>query len=258
MYLSLTLFTLNLSICVFSHASSLSILVCLFTILSGTFRWTERKDVLLLREVRMEQPFIYRTGSKEAGQKWTDIAANLNKHPDFQMSRDQRSVRERFNKLLQDFTSKINKEENASGISPAPPTEAEHILEEIKEVIASNVLAPKTNNKAEGERNKALKIRNQAMKTWGKENQKEDDEEVQEKPRRKRNRRSTADPLEYLASKRESEMELRKEELQLRKQQLELESKRQARMQEQMLFQQRQMQQQMQLMLALVQKNKKQ
>ena len=151
----------------------------------------------------MEQPFIYWTGSKEAGQKWTDIAANLNKHPDFQMSKDQRSVRERFNKLLQDFTSKINKEENASGISPAPPTEAEHILEEIKEVIASNVLAPKTNNKAEGERNKALKIKNQAMKTWGKGNQKEDDEEVEEKPRRKRNRRSTVDPLEYLASKRE-------------------------------------------------------
>ena len=173
------------------------------------------------------------------------------------MSWNQRSVRERFNKLLQDFTSKINKEENASGISPAPPTEAEHILEEIKEVIASNVLAPKTNDKAEGERNKALKIRNQSMKTWGKENQKEDDEEVEEKPR-KRNRRSTADPLDYLASKRESEMELRKEELQLRKQQLELECKRQAQMQEQMLFQQRQMQQQMQLMLALVQENKKQ
>ena len=139
-----------------------------------------------------------------------------------------------------------------------PPTAAEHILEEIKEVIASNVLAPKTNDKAEGERNKALKIRNQAMKTWGKENQKEDDEEVEEKPRRKRNRRNTVEPLEYLASKRESEMELRKEELHLRKQQLELESKRQAQMQEQMLFQQRQMQQQMQLMLALVQENKKQ
>ena len=213
--------------------------------------------MLLLREVRMEQPFIYRTGSKEAGQKWTDIAANLNKHPDFQMSRDQRSVRERFNKLLQDFTSKINKEENASGISPVPLTEAKHIQEEIKEVIASNVLAPKTNDKAEGERNKALKIRNQAMKTWGKESQK-DDEEVEEKPRRKRNKRSTVGPLEYLASKRDSEMELRKEELQLRKQQLELESKRQAQMQEQMLFQQRQMQQQMQLMLALVQENKKQ
>ena len=124
--------------------------------------------MLLLREVRMEQPFIYRTGSKEAGQKWTDIAANLNKHLDFQMSRDQRSVRERFNKLLQDFTSKINKEENASGISPAPSTEAEHIPEEIKEVIASNVLAPKTNDKAEGERNKALKIRNQARKPGAK------------------------------------------------------------------------------------------
>ena len=123
--------------------------------------------MLLLREVRMEQPFIYRTGSKEAGQKWTDIAANLNKHPDFQMSRDQRSVRERFNKLLQDFTSKINKEENASGISIAPPTEGEHILEEIKEVIASNVLAPKTNDKAEGERNKAFKDQKSSHENLG-------------------------------------------------------------------------------------------
>ena len=47
------------------------------------------------------------------------------------------------NKLLQDFTSKLNKEENASGISPATITEAEQFLEVINEVIASNVLAPK-------------------------------------------------------------------------------------------------------------------
>ena len=69
-------------------------------IVSGTFRWTEKKNVLLLREVRVEQPFLYKTGSKETGRKWTSVAAILNKHHDFcDNPRDQRSVRERFQRF---------------------------------------------------------------------------------------------------------------------------------------------------------------
>ena len=86
---------------------------------SGTFRWDEKKDKILLREVRQKEPYIERSGSKEAGQKWSEIAAVINTHADFaMMPRDQRSVRERFTKLLNDFNTKMNKEEKASGISP--------------------------------------------------------------------------------------------------------------------------------------------
>ena len=82
-----------------------------------------------------------RIGSKEAGQKRSEIAAAINIHADFAvMPRDQRSVRERFNKLLSDFNAKMQREVKASGISPDDLSEVDQMLEEIQEVITSNVI----------------------------------------------------------------------------------------------------------------------
>ena len=197
-----------------------------------------------------------RIGSKEAGQKWSEIAAAINIHADFAvMPRDQRSVRERFNKLLSDFNAKMQREVKASGISPDDLSEVDQILEEIQEVITSNAISPCAANekgKSESERAKALAIRNRAMTSWGKETAEDVNEEENTNPRRKRSRRSGSDPLEYLKMKRETEMELKKEEMLFLKEQLNLEEKRmeaeqkrQAQMQEQFLLQQRQLQQQM-------------
>ena len=196
-----------------------------------------------------------RIGSKEAGQKWSEIAAVINLHADFAvMPRDQRSVRERFNKFLSDFNAKMQKEQKASGISPDDLSEVDQILEEIQEVITSNAISPcatSDKGKSESERAKALAIRNRAMTSWGKETAKDVDEEENTKPTRKRSRRSGNDPFEYLKTKRETEMELKKEEMALRREQLnfeekrmEAERKRQAQMQEQFLLQQRHLQQQ--------------
>ena len=108
-----------------------------------------------------------RIGSKEAGQKWSEIAATINTHADFAvMPKDQRSVRERFNKLLNDFHTKMQKEEKASGISPDHLSEVEQILEEIQEVTTSYAITQNTSSdkgKSESERAKALAIRNKAM-----------------------------------------------------------------------------------------------
>ena len=153
-----------------------------------------------------------RTGSKEAGEKWSEVAAIINTHADFPaMSRDRRSVTERFNKLLGDFNTKMQ-EEKASGISPDDLTDREQILGEIQEVIASNAITPcasSDNGKLESEQTKALAITNRAMTSWGKETPDKEDT----KPRCKR--RSGSDPLEYLKVKRETEMELKKEEMAL-------------------------------------------
>lgn len=90
---------------------------------SGPFRWNEAKSTLLLRELYSSEPFLYKVGSKEAGQKWTEVAEKLNCYSLFRdMPRDQRSVREQFNKLLKDYKNKKNKEERAIGINPDPPT----------------------------------------------------------------------------------------------------------------------------------------
>ena len=73
----------------------------LFLTFIGAFRWTEDKDRSLLREIRVVEPYNYMVGSKEAGQGWTEVANNLNYYEGFkEMPRDQRSVRERFNKLV--------------------------------------------------------------------------------------------------------------------------------------------------------------
>ena len=53
------------------------------------------------------------------------------------MPRDERSVRDRFKKLLTDFKAKIRREEGESGTSPEPFSENETLLEEIEEKMRS-------------------------------------------------------------------------------------------------------------------------
>ena len=127
-----------------------------YFIFSGTFKWTEERDRIFLREVLVLQPFIYKPGTKEAGTKWSEVSTKINSYAHFSSNpRDQRSVRERFSRLLSDYTKKIKQEESASGIAPDPPTENEQMLEEIVEIMKSTPTpAPKDEkkNKKKGER----------------------------------------------------------------------------------------------------------
>ena len=109
-----------------------------FIYFSGTFRWSPEKDKLLLREVRYIEPYKFKHGTKESGQAWNEVANGVNQHEGFKvMPRDQRSVRDRFNKLLAEKKKKVRKEEGESGTNPEPFSEAETILEEIDEHILS-------------------------------------------------------------------------------------------------------------------------
>lgn len=88
----------------------------------------------------------------------------MNQHDGFKvMARDQRSVRDRFNKLLTDFKAKLRKEEEDSRANPEPLSEAETILEEIAEhiVSAKDDSAPaitKDNEQPKNERKKAKRM----------------------------------------------------------------------------------------------------
>lgn len=108
------------------------------------------------------------------------------------------------------------------------------------------------------ETEKALKIRDKAMKTWGKTKKDSDhsdsgesDEKCVTTPRRKRQRRRGSDALKYHEGNAHREAELKKEELAFCKEQAELENKRlqlertrQEQLQEQAQQQMQQMQQQ--------------
>ena len=113
-------------------------LIYYFFTCSGPFRWTEGKNTLVSRDVFTSEPFLYKIGSKEAGQKWTEVAGKLNSYSLFKViPRDQRSVREHYNKLLAEYKRKKNNEEKASGITPDSPTENEKMLEDIIEIMNS-------------------------------------------------------------------------------------------------------------------------
>jgi len=173
---------------------------------------------------------LHKVGSKEAGQHWTEVAEHLNSRDGFRENpRDQRSVRERFNKLLNEFKAKTRSEEAASGTAVDPLTENEILLEEIVEIMQSLSSERTSNTKMSEskEREKALKMRDKAMKTWGKtkkdadqSDSDESDEKCMTTPRR------GSDALKYLEENAHREAELKREELAFRKEQAELENKR--------------------------------
>ena len=222
--------------------------------------------------MREREPYLFKIGSKEAGQKWSEIASALNTHSDFaKMPREQRSVRERFNKIIGEFKAKMSREEKASGITPDNLTKTEILLEEIKEIITSSSSTCSMNSTTkEADRAKAMSVRKMAMESWGKRSAKEgnedddDDEDDQVVKRRKRTRRSAVDPMDYLKMRRESEIEMKKEEMALLKEKLaledkriELEKKRQAQIEEQLKMQQQRMLQSQNMILAMLQKMNK-
>jgi hypothetical protein len=77
------------------------------------FTWKDIHEDLLLQEVLLLEPFQYRSGSKERGAVWSTIAENLSKSG---MKVSQRSVREKFDKLVKEFKRKEAMEQRASDI----------------------------------------------------------------------------------------------------------------------------------------------
>ena len=79
------------------------------------FIWKRKHEALLLREVLVEEPHKYRPGSKERGIAWDKIAEHLNSQ-ESGMKVTKRSVREKFDKLYQDFKKREREESRASGV----------------------------------------------------------------------------------------------------------------------------------------------
>ena len=94
--------------------------------------WTPEHDVLLCREVLLEEPFRFKRGSRERGQKWERIADNLNAVDRLHFSVDQRAVRDRCLKIERKFRQKVEKEERTGSIN-LNPTELDHLMKDVVE-----------------------------------------------------------------------------------------------------------------------------
>ena len=101
---------------------------------------------------------------------------------------DQRSVRDRFNKLERDYKRKKACEERASGISPEEPDELDQALENITEMAREQreqLLRGevKKKNDIEKERETAETVRKRAMERMGETRERENVERERKKKR---------------------------------------------------------------------------
>lgn len=223
------------------------------------FQWTTDHDVIMCREVLVSEPYKFKLRTPERGQAWESVAQQLNSihQPIFRVTT--RSVRDRFSLLSTKYAHKLRMEEKASGIE-VEQTELEKLIEEIleREKNAKNELESKERekkSKAEKEKASAEEVRKQAMERMAK--RKGDDEENREK--KPKIRRSTADAIDYLREKSSNEKEYRKEELEIRKREIQLQAEKQDQTQRQqqamfsaMMAQIQQQQQQQQNMMSLM------
>ena len=102
---------------------------------SQQMRWTSGHDVMFLREVLVREPWKQKYGSHKRGKAWEKIAESLNGLNtvcELYFKLTQRSVRDRY-KLLVDNFKKCNREEAAAGRISPEETESDIALADIIE-----------------------------------------------------------------------------------------------------------------------------
>ena len=162
-------------------------------------------------------------------QVWEDIANKLEKmeYPKFKV--EQRSVRDRFKKLIKQFRKKENNERRASGISPEL-TKLDTLLEEINEkeeaseTLAADVEMEK--RRLEEDQMAGEEIRKRAMETLSQTQQRNSKkDQLQNSPKRKV-RKGGDTALAFLAEKAEKERKLKEESNRLERERLEYEKEK--------------------------------
>ena len=178
--------------------------------------WTSEHDIYLCREVILMEPFKYKPSTRERGLAWESIAQDLNAITgDITFNVNKRSVRDRYNLLVEHFKMKQREYAKASGIE-VEETELDQLLLELTEKAdeAKQVydkLTAEKNVHAEAEKSAAQEQRQTAMESLGetKKRKQSDDEPT---PRKSRN--TGSDTISYLRERSDKELELRERELQ--------------------------------------------
>ena len=209
----------------------------------------------------MSEPYKFKPRTPERGQSWESVAQQLNSinQPSFGVTT--RSIRDQLTLLSTKYAQKLRMEEKASGIE-VEQTELDSLLDKILELEkeAKKDLESKDRDKkskVEKEKATAKEVRKRALERMGKPKV-EDQENKQKKPKV---RRSTAEAIDYLRERSDNKTDYRKQELEVRRREMELQSEKQdqAHKQQQAIFTvlmaqmqiQQQSQQSMQVLLAV-------
>ena len=76
--------------------------------------WTEVHDLILAKEVRLSEPWIYKSQIVDRGKLWSGIADHLNDVNTVKFTVKKKSVREHSNLMLEKFKAKCRNEAKLS------------------------------------------------------------------------------------------------------------------------------------------------
>lgn len=173
--------------------------------------------------------FENKSGSKERGKCWMEIAETLVKSDDGFFALTPRGARDRFTLIARRAKAKSALELKTSGGGGKQQTEYDQLAEELIELSeeADKKFAAEIETKtekADKEKQQGLDMRKKAMETMGQTRKRErdddDDDEIQIKDKKKR--RTGSDTVAWLEQKREMEEEWRKVQLEEKRAEREL------------------------------------
>ena len=219
--------------------------------------WTSKHDVIFLREVLVSEMFKLKPGSRERGKCLDQISDSLNSvTQEIWFKVDQRSLRDRLKKLLDEFKRKKNFEEKSSGIAPEV-TELDVLLEEVTQLKKENEAMDfsSDNKKDQQEKKAADSVRRMSMERLSESKTRELEESDDDITPKRKKRNNGTDTVAYLREKNLTEIEFKKEEMEIRKDELALakEKENNSRDQfQQMLLQQQQQNQALMMLISKV------
>ena len=128
-----------------------------FDFYNRPMEWTTAHDVLLCREIFLQEFYKFKKGSNKRGRTWTQISKV-----------NQRPVRERFDFLLGRSRQQSREEAKACGAC-LEPTELDVLLEEMseREKLAESTRESCSSKSVETDRKKAEEKRCQALERIG-------------------------------------------------------------------------------------------
>ena len=132
-------------------------------------QWNEEKDLLLMREMASLGVSQHKSGSRERGHVWQQMATNLNGYPNFSVTL--RAGSEHFTTIMRKYNAKIRKEVQGTSLGGQELTECETLLEDLIERYEESELKSEqevTDKKSiEKDKQTALDIRKTAMERYG-------------------------------------------------------------------------------------------
>ena len=165
-----------------------------------------------------EGVFINRkAGSREKGALRQAVASSLVAEG---MPVISRSVRDRFNILAKEWRVKVRQEERESDAGDEEMSEAEKLVEELVELEMESEKTKEQKCEAkkvvEGEKKKAIEMRERAMEPFS-QTKKWQEETEKDEGKNKKKRRRPGEAIEWLREKGENMREMKEQELQERR-----------------------------------------